>query len=114
MANIKLNLPAEPFSGQIVTFTAPCNCDEVSDGLVINGETYTVCDAMGECVTGKGGAWCAGAQISVVLDCESKKAYIQNAAGGGGFVTFTEDNPPASRSNGTLYGLVLADYREVN
>ena len=80
MANIKLTLPAEPFSKQIVTFTAPCNCDEVTDGLIINGETYTVCDAMGECVTGKGGAWCAGAQISVVLDCENKKAFIQNAA----------------------------------
>jgi len=80
MANIKLTLPAEPFSKQIVTFTAPCGCDQVTDGLVINGETYTVCDAMGECVTGKGGAWCAGAQISVVLDCENKKAFIQNAA----------------------------------
>lgn len=80
MANIKLTLPGEPFTKQIVTFTAPCGCDQVTDGLVINGETYTVCDAMGECVTGKGGAWCAGAQISVVLDCENKKAYIQNAA----------------------------------
>ena len=78
--NIKVNTPAAPFSGQIVTFPAPCNCDEVTDGLVINGETYTVCDAMGECVIGKGGAWCAGAQISVVLDCENKKAFIQNAA----------------------------------
>lgn len=86
MANIKLTPPGEPFSGQIVTFTAPCGCDQVTDGLVINGETYTVCDAMGECVTGKGGAWCAGAQVSVVLDCENKKAYIQNAAGGSGGV----------------------------
>lgn len=78
--NIKLTLPAEPFSGQIVTFTAPCDCAAVKDGLVINGETYTVCDAMGVCVTGVGGAWSAGAQISVVLDCKNKKAYIQNAA----------------------------------
>ena len=80
MANIKVNTPAAPRSGQIVTFTAVCDCASVTDGLIINGETYTVCDAMGECVTGKGGAWCAGAQISVVLDCENKKAYIQNAA----------------------------------
>lgn len=97
MANIKLNLPAEPFTKQIVTFTAPCGCDQVTDGLVINDETYTVCNAMGECVTGKGGAWCKGAQISVVLDCENKKAYIQNAAGSGGF-----------------RGVLKADYREVN
>lgn len=80
--NIKVNSPCKPFTTQIVTFTAPCNCDEVTDGLSINGEIYTVCDAMGECVTGKGGAWCAGAQISVVLDCENKKAFIQNKASG--------------------------------
>ena len=77
---IKVNITGAAITGKIVTFTAPCNCSDVSDGLVINGETYTVCDAMGECVTGKGGAWCAGAQISVVLDCENKKAFIQNRA----------------------------------
>lgn len=81
MANIKLTLPAAPFTGQIVTFPAPCGCDEVTDGLSINGEIYTVVDAMGECITGKGGAWCEGAQVSVALDCENKKAYIQNDAG---------------------------------
>lgn len=86
MANIKLTLPGEPFTKQIVTFTAPCDCASVTNGLVINGQTYTVCDAMGNCVTGKGGAWCEGAQISVVLDCEKKKAYVQNAANGGGIV----------------------------
>lgn len=78
MANIKLTLPAEPFSGQIVSFPAPCDCDKVTDGLIINGETYTICDAMGNKVTGTGGVWCSGAQVSVVLDCENKKAYLQN------------------------------------
>lgn len=77
--NIKLNLPAEPFSGQIVTFNAPCDCANVTDGLSINGEIYTVCDAVGKCVTGVGGAWIKGAQVSVVLDCTAKKAYIQNS-----------------------------------
>ena len=78
MANIKLTLPGEPFSGQIVTFTAPCDCDKVTGGIVINTKIYTVCDAMGNKVTGTGGVWCAGAQVSVVLDCENRKAYIQN------------------------------------
>jgi len=79
MANIKLNLAGVPFTGQSVTFTAPCGCDQVTDGLAINGVIYTVVDAMGNCVTGKGGAWCSGAQVSVVLDCENRKAYIKNA-----------------------------------
>lgn len=83
MANIKLTLPGEPFTKQIVTFTAPCNCDQVTDGLIINGKTYTVCDAMGNTVTGKGGAWCAGATVAVALDVEAKKAYVQNAATSG-------------------------------
>ena len=78
MANIKLTLSAEPFSGQIVSFPAPCDCASVTDGLIINGETYTICDAMGNKVTGTGGVWCSGAQVSVVLDCENKKAYLQN------------------------------------
>lgn len=78
MANIKLNLPAAPFTGQIVTFPAPCGCDKVTDGLSINGVIYTVVDAMGNCVTGKGGAWSSGALVSVVLDCEGKKAYLQS------------------------------------
>lgn len=78
MANIKLTLPGEPFTKQIVTFTAPCDCDKVTDGIVINGKTYTICDAMGNKIPGTGGVWCSGAQISVVLDCENKKAYLQN------------------------------------
>lgn len=101
MANIKLNLPAAPFSGQIVTFPAPCGCDEVTDGLSINGEIYTIVDGMGICVTGRGGAWCSGAQVSVVLDVENKKAYIQNPAQGARIATgsyvgtgkYGKDNP---------------------
>ena len=78
MANIKLNLSGTPFTGQIVTFPAPCGCNEVTGGLSINGEIYTVVDAMGRCVTGKGGRWVAGAIVSVSLDVEKKRAYIQN------------------------------------
>lgn len=101
MANIKLNLPGAPFTGQLVTFPAPCGCDEVTDGLSINGEIYTIVDGMGICVTGRGGAWCSGAQVSVVLDVENKKAYIQNPAQGARIATgsyvgtgkYGKDNP---------------------
>lgn len=73
---IKVNITGAAFTGKTVTFTAPCGCDKVTDGLSINGEIYTVCDAMGNCVTGVGGTWASGAQVSVVLDCEKKKAFI--------------------------------------
>ena len=112
--NIKVNITGKPFTGRKVTFPAPCDCASVTDGLSINGEIYAICDAMGKCVTGIDGKWAAGAQVSVILDCENKKAYIQNAAGGGGgYETFTADTEPATRSKGKLYGLILADYREV-
>ena len=101
MANIKINVTGKPYTGRRVTFTAPCNCDQVTDGIVINGDTYTVCDAMGECVTGIGGVWIAGAQISVVLDCENKKAFIQNGA-----------TPPASGA--TPIDIILAANAWVN
>lgn len=79
MANIKLTLPGAPFTGQIVTFTAPCDCDRVTDGLLIGGQVYTIVDANGQCATGKGGRWVAGASVSVILNVEKKLAYIQNA-----------------------------------
>ena len=79
MSNIRLEIE-EPYNGQFVTFTAPCNCDAITDGLVINDNVYTVVDAMDNCVTTMGGAWIAGAKVSVVLDVNNRKAFIQNSA----------------------------------
>ena len=75
--NIKLNMPGQTFTGQVVTFFAPCNCSAVDDGILINGELYTLYDTTGQCVTGLN-MWRAGAQVNVVLDCDKKIAYIQN------------------------------------
>ena len=80
MANIKLNLPCEPFSGQIVTFEALCDSSEITDGLIIGEDIYTVCDALGNCVTGISGVWIKDAIVSVVLNVDKKTAFIQNAA----------------------------------
>lgn len=67
-------------TGTMVKFTAPCSCDKVTVGIKINDVTYTVVDAMGECVTGTGGVWEVGAQIAVLVDDENKRVCIQNAA----------------------------------
>lgn len=77
-------------TGTMVKFTAPCNCDAVTGGLTIDGVTYTVVDAMGECVTGASGGWKEGAQIAVLIDNENKAACIQNAATKGIFDKLNE------------------------
>lgn len=84
MSKIRLDVDHTLVDGERLTFKAPCDCSSV-DGIIVycpnaEGVEYTVCDAMGECVTGVGGTWCSGALVSVVLDCENKKAYIQNSA----------------------------------
>lgn len=80
--NIVLTLdPADPVgTGTLVKFNAPCACDQVTGGLVIDGVTYAVVSALGETITGTGGAWCKGAEVAVLLDSASSRAYLQ--AGG--------------------------------
>ena len=77
---IVLNTPTGVGSGTTVKFEAPCDCSEVTAGIVINGITYDLVSAADEQVAGIGGAWVAGAQIAVLLDCEDRKAYVVNAA----------------------------------
>lgn len=79
MSIVKVTLPGGqiPVNGKQVSFIAPCDCTNV-EGLSIEGEVYTVVDAMGQCVTGIGGAFCAGSVVSVILNVDEKKAFIQN------------------------------------
>ena len=81
MSVVKITLPLGeiPVNGKQVSFAAPCDCDKVT-GLSIEGETYTVCDAMGRTATGIGGVFCAGSIVSVILSVTEKKAFIQNPA----------------------------------
>lgn len=81
MSIIKVTLPYGeiPVTGKQVSFVAPCNCLETT-GLQIDGELYTVVDHLRRCVTGKGGRWETGAIVSVILDVDSKLAYL---SGGG-------------------------------
>ena len=81
MSKVKVTLPGLefPVTGKQVSFKAPCDCSNV-ECIQIDGVDYTVVDALGRQVTGspKGGTWASGAQVSVILDCENKKAFLQN------------------------------------
>lgn len=81
MSKIKVTLPGNeiPVDGKQVSFAAPCN-SSTADCIQIDGEDYTVVDAMGKTITGKRGVWDTGAIVSVVLNVTNKKAYMQNPA----------------------------------
>ena len=58
----------------MLTFTAPCSCSSVTT-ITVGGIEYTLVDLLNLRPTG---AWVEGAVVSVVLDCDSKKAYVQS------------------------------------
>lgn len=82
MSIIKVTLPPGeiPAEGKQVSFKAPCPCDQ-TEAIQIEGVNYTVCDALGKCVTGIGGVWDVGSIVTVTLSLEQQKAYVQNNAG---------------------------------
>jgi hypothetical protein len=63
-----------------VKFSAPCDCSAVKGGIVIDGVTYTVVDALGNRITGIGGYWAKNANIAVLIDAENHRAFVTNAA----------------------------------
>lgn len=81
MSMIMVALPAGeiPVDGKQVSFVAPCN-SLAAEGIQIDGEVYSVVDAIGNTITGKGRVWDTGAIVSVVIDVTNKKAYVQNSA----------------------------------
>ena len=78
--SILLDLPAGVGTGTIVKFPAPCACSAVTGGIVIDGVTYAVVDALGNEVAGECGLWSSGAMVAVLIDTAAEKAYIQNGA----------------------------------
>lgn len=64
-------------TGTTVKFVAPCDCAALTGGLVIDGVTYQIVDAMLNSVTGAGGVWQKDAALSVVMNCEKKCAVLQ-------------------------------------
>lgn len=78
--NIVLELPRAVDTGTLVKFTAPCDCTAVTEGIVIEGVTYSVVDSNDKVVTGIPGAWVSGAHVAVIIDKEDEFAYIQGTA----------------------------------
>lgn len=78
--SIVLTLPQRVDTGTLVKFTAPCACSVVTGGIVIGDVTYAIVDALGNTVDMFGNVWKAGAQVAVLIDTDSQKAYIQNAS----------------------------------
>lgn len=78
MAKIKVTLPGKeiPANGKRVSFVAPCD-STTEDFLVISGVEYAVLDAY-ECLPLN--AWKAGNIVSVILNCDERKACLQNAS----------------------------------
>lgn len=79
MSKLKLNLAGMPMTGTHVTFKAPCDCSNITC-LQIADKDYTLVDALCEPVTSDNmDAWKTGALITVCLDVEEAKAYVQNS-----------------------------------
>lgn len=79
---IQLSIPSfvSVETGLHVDFFAPCNCDAVTQ-VSVNGNICDIVDAMGNSISSLGSnVFCAGALVSIVLDIDGHKAYLQNAA----------------------------------
>jgi hypothetical protein len=84
MSTLTVTLPSHTSvtNGKQVVFRAPCDCVGVT-GLIINNNTYTLMDAANNVLSSVNtNAFKAGAMISVVLDVDNYKAYIQGASSG--------------------------------
>ena len=78
MRKIILTLPDDKIvTGKQVSFVAPCGSLD-AECITISGADFIVCNAMGVDVSGTN-AWASGAMVSVILNVEDHRAYIQNA-----------------------------------
>ena len=66
--------------GSSITFLAPCSCESVT-GVSINGTVYEILEANGLAPTK---AYTTNALVTLKLDVDNSKAYIQNSANTGG------------------------------
>ena len=82
MPNLKIDLPVGTTlsDGKQITFKTPCDCSAIT-ALLIDGVAYDLVDALGNVVAG-GNSFTANAMVSVIIDTDTNKAFLQNAANG--------------------------------
>lgn len=81
MSKIRIILPngEQPITGKSVSFKAPCDCKEASY-VAIGDIDYVIVDIAGNAITGTDGGWVKDAIVSVILDVEERRAYLQASA----------------------------------
>lgn len=75
--SVLLELPQVVDTGTLVKFVAPCACNALTGGIVIDGVTFSVLDTLGKAVVGQHGVWEKGAYVTVIIDNGKKLAYFQ-------------------------------------
>lgn len=78
MSKINLTINGNVVTGKQISFIAPCSCSDITC-LIINNTEYMIVDALGSNIAGTD-AWANGAIVSVILNVEDEKAYVQNPA----------------------------------
>lgn len=81
MSKIKITLPQceSIVNGKPITFKAPCNCEGVT-AIVVGNKEFSLVNAAGVNISAIGNAFVKDAMVTVILDTDTEKAYIQNAA----------------------------------
>lgn len=98
--------------GTSVKFTAPCNSEDVTVGVTVDGVQYEWLDTLGEPLAGVEGLFAAGTMVGIILDRENLIAYLVNAAPTKGFIPYPSATPPTQRMPGALYFGVVVDFSE--
>lgn len=97
-------------TGSIIKIRAPGDSKAVTQGISIDGEVFSILNAMGENLAGQAGVWASGAILSLLVDKVNSATYMMNGGDSGGFIEMTTSLPVADRKPNTLYGLILANY----
>lgn len=63
-------------TGASIRFTAPCACSETGSSIIIGSNVYNFYLANGSPVGNNSGLFMKGAIVEAILDCETKRAYL--------------------------------------
>ena len=108
--SIVLTIPGEAQHGMSIKFEAPCNSEDVSVGIVVEGVLYQWHDTLGEDIAGMEALFVTGTMVGIIIDRENVIAYLVNAAPSKGYIEYPAGSPPAVMVPGALYGEIGVDY----